>query len=208
MPGFIDSHVHIESSMLVPAEFAVAAVRHGTVAVVSDPHEIANVLGIEGIDFMIESGKTVPLKFYFGAPSCVPATPLETSGANIDSKDIELLLGKDEIHFLAEMMNYPGVISGDTEVAIKLKSARDLGKPVDGHAPGLRGRQLQDYISAGITTDHEASDLDEAVEKIEKGMKILIREGSAARNLNHLLLCLINIRRILCCVVMIYIRKC
>ncbi|MEE4115481.1 MAG: adenine deaminase [Marinilabiliaceae bacterium] len=186
MPGFIDSHVHIESSMLVPSEFAVVAVRHGTVAVVSDPHEIANVLGKEGVVFMVNSGKSVPFKFYFGAPSCVPATPFESSGAVLDSADIKELLADNDIYFLAEMMNYPGVINKDAEVTKKLEYARKSGKMVDGHAPGLRGKELRAYIDAGISTDHEASDFEEAKEKLKRGMKILIREGSAARNLEAL----------------------
>ena len=186
MPGFIDSHVHIESSMLVPSEFAAVAVRHGTVAVVSDPHEIANVLGKEGVNFMVNSGKTVPFKFYFGAPSCVPATPFESSGAVLDSADIKELLDDDNIYFLAEMMNYPGVINKDAEVIKKLEYARKSGKTVDGHAPCVRGKELRAYIDAGISTDHEASDFEEAKEKLNWGMKILIREGSAARNLEAL----------------------
>lgn len=187
MPGFIDSHVHIESSMLLPAEFAKFAVKYGTVGVVTDPHEIANVLGIEGIDFMINNGKTVPFHFYFGAPSCVPATQFETSGATLDSNDIRQLMARDDIHYLSEMMNFPGVLFHDKEVEAKLKAARDSGKPIDGHAPGLTGQHAIEYIKAGISTDHECSSLSEAKERIENGMKVLIREGSAARNFEALI---------------------
>ncbi|MBK7132151.1 MAG: adenine deaminase [Bacteroidales bacterium] len=186
LPGLIDSHIHIESSMITPGAFAVAAVRHGTTSVVSDPHEIANVLGIDGVKFMIEDGRKVPLKFNFGAPSCVPATEFERSGASLHSKEIEALLELDEIKYLSEMMNFPGVIYGDPEVKEKLEIAKRMGKPVDGHAPGLTGDNLKKYISAGISTDHECSSMDEAMEKISLGMKVLIREGSAARNLNSL----------------------
>lgn len=182
LPGFIDSHVHIESSMLVPSEFARLAVVHGTVATVSDPHEIANVLGIKGIRYMIENGKKVPFKFYFGASSCVPATTFETAGEEITADDIRELLEKDGLHYLSEMMNYPGVLFKDPVVMEKIKMAHELGKPVDGHAPGLKGEQAKQYIEAGITTDHECYMLDEALDKIKYGMKILIREGSAAKN--------------------------
>ncbi|MDT8400507.1 MAG: adenine deaminase [Bacteroidales bacterium] len=183
LPGLIDSHIHIESSMLVPSRFAEKAVRHGTVAVVSDPHEIANVMGLEGLEFMIENSKTVPMKFYFGAPSCVPATSFERSGGKIGIKETELLLARNEIKYLAEMMNFPGVINKDREVMEKLESARKAGKPIDGHAPGLGGEDLDKYIGAGISTDHECISLNEAREKIDKGMKIQIREGSAASGL-------------------------
>ncbi len=183
LPGFIDAHIHIESSMLVPSEFARMAVRHGTIATVSDPHEIANVIGIEGIDFMMEDASKVPLKFFFGAPSCVPATEFETAGARIDSLQVERLLARDEIRYLAEMMNYPGVLCEDPEVMRKLASAKKAGKPIDGHAPGLRGDDAIRYIQAGITTDHECTTLEEAEHKLKHGMKILIREGSAAKNL-------------------------
>lgn len=186
MPGLIDAHVHIESSMITPGSFAMAAVSRGTTGVVSDPHEIANVLGIEGIDFMIEDGRKTPFRFWFGAPSCVPATALESSGAVINEKDIEELLKREEIKFLAEMMNYPGVINGDREVMSKINAAKKLGKPVDGHAPGLSGAGLRKYIEAGITTDHECSSIEEALEKISLGMKVIIREGSAGRNLQAL----------------------
>ncbi len=186
MPGFIDSHVHIESSMLRPAQFAKAAVVHGTVACVSDPHEIANVLGTEGVNFMINDGKTVPFKFFFGAPSCVPATSFESSGAKINAKEIELLLQNEDIYYLAEMMNFPGVIYNDSEVMKKIELAHQYKKPIDGHAPGLIGEQLLSYANAGISTDHECMTTDEAYEKIQKGMKIQIREGSAAKNFEDL----------------------
>lgn len=186
LPGLVDAHVHIESSMLIPSEFARLAVMHGTVATVSDPHEIANVLGIEGIRFMIGNGKAVPFKFCFGASSCVPATPFETSGARLGVEEIETLLQMEEVGYLSEMMNFPGVLGGDPEVMAKLSLAGKYGKPVDGHAPGLRGEDARKYIDAGISTDHECFDLDEAREKARYGMKILIREGSAARNFDTL----------------------
>ncbi|MDO9255766.1 MAG: adenine deaminase [Bacteroidales bacterium] len=186
LPGLIDAHVHIESSMLVPAEFARLAVVHGTTATVSDPHEIANVLGLEGVDFMINNGKLSPFKFHFGAPSCVPATGFESSGAVIDSAQIEQLLKRDDIYYLSEMMNFPGVIFGDKEVHNKLNSAKKYNKPVDGHAPGLNSEDIKKYAAAGITTDHECTDIDEAIDKINSGMHILIREGSAARNFDAL----------------------
>lgn len=187
LPGFIDSHVHIESSMLVPSEFARLAVVHGTVATVSDPHEIANVCGMEGVEYMIENGRTVPFKFNFGAPSCVPATTFETAGAVLDAEDVEKLLQRDEIKYLSEMMNFPGVLYEDKEVMKKIASAHRLLKPVDGHAPGLRGEQAKKYIAAGITTDHECFTKDEALDKLQNGMKIIIREGSAARNFEALI---------------------
>ena len=186
LPGFIDSHVHIESSMLVPSEFARLAVVHGTVSTVSDPHEIANVCGMEGVEFMIENGKTVPFKFNFGAPSCVPATVFETAGATLDASDVEKLLQRDDIKYLSEMMNFPGVLFEDEEVMKKIAAAHRLLKPVDGHAPGLRGEQAKQYIAAGITTDHECFTRDEALDKLQNGMKIIIREGSAAKNFEAL----------------------
>jgi len=182
LPGLIDSHIHIESSMLTPAAFAAKAVCHGTVAVVADPHEIANVLGVAGIDFMIESGNQVPLKFYFGAPSCVPATAFENSGATLDAREVEALLSRDDIFFLAEMMNFPGVIGRDPEVMAKLAAAAKLGKRVDGHAPGLRGDALAAYAQAGISTDHESGTLAECYEKLALGMQIMLRQGSSARD--------------------------
>lgn len=186
LPGLIDSHIHIESSMLTPAAFAQKAATHGTVAVVADPHEIANVLGIPGIDFMIESGRQVPLKFYFGAPSCVPATAFETAGARLTAREVEELLGRGDIFFLAEMMNFPGVINQDPEVMAKLRAAARMGKKVDGHAPGLRGPDLAAYIGAGISTDHESLSLKECHEKLALGMKIQLRQGSSARNFDDL----------------------
>ncbi|CAN5215711.1 adenine deaminase [soil metagenome] len=187
LPGFIDSHVHIESSMITPAEFARMAVVHGTVATVSDPHEIANVCGAEGVEFMINNGKKVPFKFNFGAPSCVPATFFETSGASLNSQEVGKLLEKNEIKYLSEMMNFPGVLNKDQEVMRKIKAAIVMGKPVDGHAPGLRGEQANAYIAAGITTDHECFTAEEALDKLKYGMKILIREGSAAKNFEALI---------------------
>ena len=217
LPGFIDSHVHIESSMLVPSEFARLAVVHGTVATVSDPHEIANVCGMEGVEFMIENGKTVPFKFNFGAPSCVPATIFETAGAALDSTDVEKLLQREEIKYLSEMMNFPGVLFKDEEVMKKIAAAHRLGKPVDGHAPGLRGEEARQYIASlnppaggtldsdtnnifykfedskippeggGGATDHECFTAEEALDKLQYGMKILIREGSAAKNFEALI---------------------
>ena len=187
LPGFIDSHVHVESSMLVPSEFAKLAVTHGTVATISDPHEIANVCGIEGVEFMIENGKQVNFKFYFGAPSCVPATTFETAGAALDSNQVKQLLENPAIKYLSEMMNFPGVLFKDEEVMKKIAAALALGKPVDGHAPGLRGEAAQQYIAAGISTDHECFTADEALEKLGYGMKILIREGSAAKNFEALI---------------------
>ncbi|HNF38635.1 MAG TPA: adenine deaminase [Chitinophagaceae bacterium] len=187
LPGFIDSHVHIESSMLVPSEFARMAVVHGTVATISDPHEIANVCGMEGVEFMIENGKTVPFKFNFGAPSCVPATVFETAGATLDVKDVTNLLKRKEIKYLSEMMNFPGVLFKDKSVMQKIAAAHQQNKPVDGHAPGLRGEQAKQYIEAGISTDHECFTYEEALEKLQYGMKIIIREGSAAKNFEALI---------------------
>ena len=187
LPGFVDAHIHIESSMVVPSEFAKIAVLHGTVATVSDPHEIANVLGVQGVDFMIENGKKVPLKFNFGAPSCVPATSFESAGAVINADDIKLMMENPDINYLAEMMNYPGVLLDDEEVLQKIEHAKNNNKPIDGHAPGLRGNDVSKYIAAGISTDHECFRYDEALEKLQKGMKILIREGSAAKNFDALI---------------------
>ena len=187
LPGFVDAHIHIESSMLVPSEFAKIAVKHGTVATVSDPHEIANVLGVKGVEFMIENGKQTPFKFNFGAPSCVPATTFESAGAVINSDDIKNLMANPDIKYLAEMMNYPGVLFDDSEVLKKIEWAKHYNKPIDGHAPGLRGDDLTKYISAGITTDHECFTYEEGLEKLQKGMKVLIREGSAAKNFEALI---------------------
>jgi adenine deaminase len=186
IPGLIDAHIHIESSMVTPGSFAGVAVSRGTTAVVSDPHEIANVLGIRGVRYMIDDAARVPLKFFFGAPSCVPATSFESSGATISSDGVKEILEFPEIKYLAEMMNYPGVLYNDPEVVKKLSIAKKLNKPVDGHAPGLKGDSLRKYVSAGITTDHECTSIEEAREKIALGMKVLIREGSAARNLDEL----------------------
>lgn len=187
LPGFIDAHIHIESSMLVPSEFARIAVTHGTVATVSDPHEIANVLGVKGVEFMIANGKQTPFKFNFGAPSCVPATAFETAGAVINAEAIKKLLENPDIKYLAEMMNYPGVLFDDDEVLNKIAWAKHYNKPIDGHAPGLRGDNITKYINAGISTDHECFTFDEALEKLQKGIKILIREGSAAKNFEALI---------------------
>jgi len=187
LPGFIDSHVHIESSMLVPSEFARLAVVHGTVGTISDPHEIANVCGMAGVEFMIENGKQVPFKFNFGAPSCVPATTFETAGATLNATDVEQLLQRPEIKYLSEMMNFPGVLFKDAEVMKKIAAAHRLKKPVDGHAPGLRGEKAKQYIDAGISTDHECFTAEEALDKLGYGMKIIIREGSAAKNFEALI---------------------
>lgn len=186
LPGFIDSHVHIESSMLIPSSFARLAVTHGTIGTISDPHEIANVCGIEGVYYMIENGKKVPFHFFFGAPSCVPATNFETAGAAIDSEQIKNLLASEDIYYLSEMMNFPGVLYEDEEVMKKIRAAHKSGKPVDGHAPGLRGEEAKKYIEAGISTDHECFTIEEAIDKLSYGMKILIREGSAAKNFEAL----------------------
>jgi adenine deaminase len=187
MPGFIDAHVHVESSMLVPSEFARLAVVHGTVATISDPHEIANVCGIEGVDYMIANGKQVPFHFFFGAPSCVPATPFETAGAEIDVQGIEELMSRPEILYLAEMMNWPGAVNRDPIVMEKIEISKKYGKPIDGHAPGLMGDQAEKYVSAGPSTDHECFTYEEGLGKIKLGMKIAIREGSAAKNFEALI---------------------
>jgi adenine deaminase len=182
LPGFVDAHVHVESSMLIPSEFARLAVVHGTVATVSDPHEIANVLGVKGVEYMLDNGKQAPFKFWFGAPSCVPATVFETAGAAVTAEDVDQLLQRPDVVYLSEMMNSPGVLMQDPEVMQKIASAQKYGKPVDGHAPGLRGEDARRYIAAGISTDHECFTAEEALDKLQYGMKILIREGSAARN--------------------------
>ena len=186
LPGFIDSHVHIESSMLIPSAFAKLAVIHGTIGTISDPHEIANVCGVEGVHYMIDNGKKVPFHFFFGAPSCVPATTFETAGAVINSEEVAKLLENENIYYLSEMMNFPGVLFKDEEVIKKIKAAHAAGKPVDGHAPGLMGEDAKTYIEAGISTDHECFTIEEAVDKLSYGMKILIREGSAAKNFEAL----------------------
>ncbi|MDZ4706592.1 MAG: adenine deaminase [Saprospiraceae bacterium] len=187
LPGFVDAHVHVESSMLIPSEFARMAVVHGTVATVSDPHEIANVLGMEGVRYMIENGKQVPFKFYFGAPSCVPATTFEMAGATLTVAEVEQLLRMPEITYLSEMMNYPGVLFDDPVVMAKIAAAKAIGKPIDGHAPGLRGDDAKRYIAAGISTDHECFTYEEGLEKLQLGMKVIIREGSAAKNFEALI---------------------
>lgn len=187
LPGFIDAHVHVESSMLPPSEFARAAVVHGTVGTVSDPHEIANVLGVEGVEYMIEDGRQVPFHFAFGAPSCVPATPFETNGAELGPDAVSALLDRDDVPYLSEMMNYPGAINGDPDVLAKIRAAQVRDKPVDGHAPGVRGDDVRQYAAAGIDTDHESFSIEEAREKLDAGMKIAIREGSAARNFDELI---------------------
>lgn len=186
LPGFVDAHIHVESSMLPPSEFARVAVTHGTVATVSDPHEIANVLGVAGVRYMIDDGLRVPFHFCVGAPSCVPATTFETAGARLDAAAVEELLSDDQVAYLSEVMNVPGVLNGDPDLLAKLAAAKRLGKPIDGHAPGLRGDAARAYFAAGISTDHECFALDEALEKIGLGVKILIREGSAARNFEAL----------------------
>ena len=186
LPGLVDAHMHIESTMVVPSSFARMAVRCGTVGVVADPHEIANVMGVDGIDYMIQNAKKAPLKCFFGVPSCVPATPFESSGAVLDSSIVDALLQRDDLHFLAEMMNFPGVVYNDEEVHKKIKSALKYGKRIDGHAPGLQGEDLTKYAAASITTDHECFSYEEAVSKIKLGMKILIREGSSAKNFESL----------------------
>mgnify|MGYP002632729889 FL=1 len=187
LPGLIDAHIHIESSMLVPTEFARAAVIHGTVGTVSDPHEIANVLGMRGVQFMLDNAEKTPFKFHFGAPSCVPATPFETAGASLSASDIEELLKLSNVVSLSEMMNVPGVLNDAEDVHHKLKLAQAAGKIIDGHAPGLRGAAVKKYIEAGITTDHECFTIEEALEKLSLGMQVQIREGSAARNLDDLI---------------------
>ncbi len=186
LPGLVDAHVHIESSMMIPSSFARAAVKHGTVATVSDPHEIANVLGVPGVEFMVQNSRKVPFKFFFGAPSCVPATSFETSGAVISEQEIKKLLENPDIYYLAEMMNFPGVIYNDKEVLAKIDHANKLGKPIDGHAPGLKGENLRAYADKNITTDHECTSVEEAIEKIKCGIKIQIREGSAAKDFENL----------------------
>lgn len=187
IPGFVDAHIHIESSMVVPAEFARLAVQHGTIATVSDPHEIANVCGIEGVEYMIENSRLVPMKFHFGAPSCVPATDFETSGARLDFEEVEQLLDREDILYLSEMMNWPAVLNDDPAVFAKLNAAKKRGKPIDGHAPGLMGERAKKYASAGITTDHECFTYEEGLDKIRCGMMIAIREGSAAKNFQSLI---------------------
>ena len=186
LPGIIDSHIHIESTLLTPEHYAREAVRHGVIGAVADPHEIANVLGTKGVDFMIENGNRTPFYFWFGAPSCVPSTPLEAAGAKLGPAEIEELLSRKDVHFLAEMMDYPSVIGSDKEVMSKIASANRHGKPIDGHAPMLSSSDVKQYAAAGISTDHECTTIEEAIEKMSLGMKVLIREGSAARNFDAL----------------------
>ncbi|MCB0320466.1 MAG: adenine deaminase, partial [Bdellovibrionales bacterium] len=186
LPGLIDAHVHIESSLLPPSQFAKLAVVHGTVGTVSDPHEIANVLGVAGVEYMLEDAARVPFHFAFGAPSCVPATGFETAGAVLGEAEVRSLLARSDIYYLTEMMNFPGVLHGDSEVLAKIEAAKAIGKPIDGHAPGLFGKDAYQYIHAGMSTDHECFTRDEAEGKLQYGMKILIREGSAARNFDTL----------------------
>ena len=186
LPGFVDAHIHIESSMLLPSRFARAAVTHGTTATVSDPHEIANVCGLDGIELMLRDAAKTCFRFHFGAPSCVPATNFETAGATLDADDVASLLADPRIGYLSEVMNFPGVLSGSEEVLAKIAAAQRLGKPVDGHAPGLRGETVARYVAAGITTDHECVELDEAIDRIGVGCRVAIREGSAARNFDTL----------------------
>ena len=187
LPGFVDAHIHIESSLVTPLSFSYEAIKKGTIGLMTDPHEIANVMGVRGVEYMIRSAKQSPLKIIFGAPSCVPATAYESAGGVVSSTDIEKMFRSGMVSFLSEMMNYPGVIHQDPEVIEKLKLATDYGVPVDGHAPGLKGRALQDYIDSGISTDHECASIGEAREKIQRGMKIIIREGSAAKNFEELI---------------------
>ncbi len=182
IPGFVDSHIHIESSMLLPSQFAAAAVVHGTVATVSDPHEIANVCGLAGIELMLDNAAQTNFKFNFGAPSCVPATRFETAGAELDAAAVAKLLDDPRLGYLSEVMNFPGVLNRDAEVMAKIAAAKARNKPIDGHAPGLRGDDARRYVSAGITTDHECTTRAEAEDKLAAGCKIAIREGSAARN--------------------------
>lgn len=186
IPGLVDAHVHVESSMLPPTEFARLAVRHGTVATVSDPHEIANVLGLRGVEFMLGDAKRTPFKFSFGASPCVPATHFETAGARLDVDAVAALLAREDIGYLSEVMNWPGVLAGEPDVLAKIAAAKAVGKPIDGHAPGLRGADAAKYAAAGIETDHECFTLEEAMDKIAAGMWIAIREGSAARNFDAL----------------------
>jgi len=186
MPGFVDAHIHVESSMLLPDQFARVAVTHGTVATVSDPHEIANVCGVDGIELMLRNAAQTCFKFCFGAPSCVPATEFETAGARIDAAEVTRLLDDPRIGYLSEVMDFPGVLNRSAEVMAKINAAIERNKPVDGHAPGLRGELAAKYVSAGITTDHECFTLEEALDKLKVGCKIAIREGSAARNYDAL----------------------
>ncbi|MCF8357528.1 MAG: adenine deaminase [Prolixibacteraceae bacterium] len=187
LPGFIDAHLHIESTMLTPVEYSKIALKHGVIAAITDPHEIANVCGIDGINYMIDNAKKTPMKIYFGAPSCVPATPFENNGAIISAKEIEALFKSKKCFQLSEMMNFPGVINDDKDVWEKIKVAKKYNRKIDGHAPLLSGEGLKKYIEAGISTDHETTKLDEALEKIKDGMKIILRNSSASRDFLHLI---------------------
>lgn len=186
-PGLIDAHLHIESTLLQPAELARVIVARGTTSVINDPHEVANVLGVRGVEMMLEAAEDLPCDFFSTVPSCVPATAMETAGAAIDSEQVEKLLQHPGVVGLGEMMNYPGVLEGDPEVMKKILAAHRAGKVVDGHAPGLSGSELQAYLATGISTDHETITADEALEKIKSGMKVIIRHGSASSSLEELL---------------------
>jgi len=186
-PGFIDGHIHIESTMLSPSELSKICTSHGTTAIVADPHEIANVCGVSGIKYMIEASSGIPLNVYFTLPSCVPSTPFDEAGAVLSAEDIKNLYNYPQVVGLAEMMNYPGVIGGDPQVLEKINDAKKLGKTIDGHAPFLTGRDLDKYVCSGIASDHECTNFDEALEKIRKGQMIMIRQGTAAKNLVDLL---------------------
>lgn len=188
LPGFVDSHVHIESSMMTPVEFARIALRHGTIGAVCDPHEIANVMGVEGIELMLDIARLADFRFAFGMPSCVPSCnkDIETSGFVLDAIEVERFMKRDDIYFLAEMMNFPGVLGGDLEVIAKIAAAKAAGKPVDGHAPGLVGETRQQYAAAGISTDHECTSMETGRAAVASGMIVQIREGSAAKDYNAL----------------------
>lgn len=187
LPGFIDAHIHLESSMVTPAEFAKAVVAHGTTTVITDPHEIANVLGIDGVEYMIQASQNLPIDVHFMIPSCVPATEIDESGAELDCKDIDLYLDNKKVLGLAEMMNYVGVINGDKNVLSKIVTSQAHHKKIDGHAPELSGNDLNAYIAAGVYSDHECSTFENALEKLRKGQFIMIREGTAAHNLKALM---------------------
>lgn len=187
LPGFIDAHIHLESSMVTPAEFAKAVVAHGTTTVITDPHEITNVMGIDGVEYMIQASQNLPIDVHFMMPSCVPATEIDESGAELDCKDIDLYLDNKKVLGLAEMMNYVGVINGDRNVLSKIVTSQAHHKKIDGHAPELSGNDLNAYIAAGVYSDHECSTFENALEKLRKGQFIMIREGTAAHNLKALM---------------------
>lgn len=187
LPGFIDAHIHLESSMVTPAEFAKAVVAHGTTTVITDPHEITNVMGIDGVEYMIQASQNLPIDVHFMMPSCVPATEIDESGAELDCKDIDLYLDNKKVLGLAEMMNYVGVINGDKNVLSKIVTSQAHHKKIDGHAPELSGNDLNAYIAAGVYSDHECSTFENALEKLRKGQFIMIREGTAAHNLKALM---------------------